>query len=274
MNILKEPFFHFLIIGLVIFAVHGYLNRGISAENEIIITNDDIFRITTLYKQNWNIEPDEETLQNLISQYVDAEILYKEGLKLNLDHNDEIIKRRLKQKYEFVAQDLADLNTPSEKDLFDFYNENRKNYKTEKQFSFIQYYINPDLHIDPSKEAQRLYQSLKKTNGDKGEFYGDQSHIPRYQAQQAFAGIRRNFGDNFSNSIANLESKGWHPPIQSGLGYHVVYVEEIFQEAILPLESVKSDVEMDWRQDNRKKFADLLISGLRKEYKVIIENQD
>ena len=97
-KILKEPLFHFVMIGFLIFLIHGFLNQGQSGENEIVVTPDDIHRLKTLYAQNWNREPDKETLYKLIDQYVNNEIYYQEALKLNLDHNDEIIKRRLKQK--------------------------------------------------------------------------------------------------------------------------------------------------------------------------------
>ena len=60
--------------------------------------------------------------------------MYQEALKLGLDKNDKIIKRRLIQKLEFYRSEMiSDVN---EKDLIKHYHENINIYKINKKYSF------------------------------------------------------------------------------------------------------------------------------------------
>lgn len=272
MKIFKEPLFHFLIIGIGIFIINGFFSQGQSSDNEIIITLDDIQRLKTLYAQNWNKEPDQQTLDKLIDQYVESEIYYKEALKLNLDHNDEIIKRRLKQKYQFLAQDLADFNHPTEENLLNFYQKNNDQYRSERSMSFYQYYISPDNYNDPYSMAVQLYNRLKETTPEDVNNLGDNIHLDRHQNQQNESEIRRNFGSDFTELLLDLDQTGWHQPIRSGLGYHVIYIEEINPSEELDFSFVKNKVEEDWKTANRESFAEMLIEGLRKDYKIVIQD--
>ena len=58
--------------------------------------------------------PTAEELKGQIDQYVREEILSREAMKLGLDQNDTIIRRRLQQKMEFLAEDFAAGAEPTE----------------------------------------------------------------------------------------------------------------------------------------------------------------
>ncbi len=112
-KILKEPLFHFLLLGALIFALYGIVNRKTDDEGTIIIDDFDINNIIASWEMQWKRLPTDEELKNLIQQNIKQEIFYQEALKMNLDHNDEIIKRRLSQKMQFLSNDLASMNEPS-----------------------------------------------------------------------------------------------------------------------------------------------------------------
>ncbi len=115
----KEPLFHFLLTGGGLFLLYGFINP--SAEqidnNVIQIDNSDVERLAKVYQQNWNMPPDSTSLEKLLAAEVKAEVFYREALWRQLGHNDEITRRRLKQKYEFLVKGLADSQQPSVKEL-------------------------------------------------------------------------------------------------------------------------------------------------------------
>lgn len=262
-----------MIIGAFIFLLNAVFNKEESSENQIVITKDDVARISKLYEQNWNQPPDAETLEKLIDNFINSEIYYQEALKLNLDHNDEIIKRRLRQKYEFVAQDLADIVEPNENELRAFYNDRQDLFHSPKKVSLYQFYINPDKHKDPVGAAHALKQKLSIRDASQLKNEGDQTHINSYYADQDRVALRRIFGSDFSDQLMAVEKVGWTDPIKSGYGYHVVFIKQINDAKVLAYEDASEDVLTNWKDANRTDFTDRLILSLKDNYKIIRRDQ-
>ena len=65
----------------------------------------------------WQRPPTAEELKGLIDDHVKEEILSREAIKLGLDQNDTIIRRRLRQKMEFLAEDFAATAEPTDAEL-------------------------------------------------------------------------------------------------------------------------------------------------------------
>lgn len=75
--------------------------------------------------------------------YIREEAAYREALALGLDRDDMIVRRRLRQKLEFVSEDLATRSEPSDAELQGFLQAHGKTFQTEPLFSFRQMYFNP-----------------------------------------------------------------------------------------------------------------------------------
>jgi hypothetical protein len=58
----------------------------------ILVTEHDIDRLSEMYARTWQSSPDNTTLPGILEEYINSEILYKESLKLGLDHNDDFIQ--------------------------------------------------------------------------------------------------------------------------------------------------------------------------------------
>ena len=108
-RLIREPLVHFLLIGGGLFILYSFLHPEENRldNNTILIVDSDVDRLIKAYQQNWNTRPDSSTLQKLLEEEIKSEIFYREALRMQLDHNDEIIRRRLKQKYEFLVKDLV-----------------------------------------------------------------------------------------------------------------------------------------------------------------------
>ena len=103
-KIITEPLFHFFLIGLAIFGLYNFVNPASedTSNRTIHIDKNVINRLSQVYEQNWKKPPDSTQLQQLIALEVKMEIFYREALRMNLEHSDEIVRRRLSQKYEFL----------------------------------------------------------------------------------------------------------------------------------------------------------------------------
>ena len=274
-RMLKEPLIHFLLLGGLIFVLYGFLNRNNEnpESNTIIIQDSDVLRLTKAYQQSWNKTPDAATLKDLIENEIESEMLYREALRLNLDHNDEIIRRRLKQKYEFLVKDLAVSSAPTDAELEAFYKENPSNYQSSERLSFHQIYFSPDLRSNPLEDAKAFYEKIKTKSIEEIEVSksGDAFHLQHYYANRDFASTRQVFGKDFANAIFEKPQMGWLTPVASGYGIHLVYISNITKGEVIAFETVKEEVLQDWQQAKLAVYNKNLLDNLTKQYEIVYD---
>lgn len=272
---LKEPLLHFLLLGGLIFVLYGFLNRNSEnlQGNTIVIQDSDVQRLAKAYQQSWNRMPDTATLQKLIDNEIESEMLYREALRLNLDHNDEIIRRRLKQKYEFLVKDLAVSAAPTDEELKQFYNDNASNYQSSERLSFHQIYFSPDLRSNPLEDAKMFYEQIKSKPIEDiaTSKNGDAFHLQHFYGNRDFAAIRQAFGKDFANAIFENPQIGWLMPVASGYGIHVVYISNISKGKVVAFEQVKEQVLQDWQQEKLASYNKNLLDNLEKQYEIVYD---
>ena len=270
-QLIKEPLLHFLLLGGALFLLYSFLNKDEERPEDftIHITQSDIDRLTSAYEKNWSTSPDSATLDLLIKDEIKTEMLYREALRMNLDHNDEIIRRRLKQKYEFLVKDLVSLEQASVTTFETYYKENIDRYNSPKKISFSQIYFSPDKRADPLQAAETMYQQIKAQSLPSDlKGYGDNFHLPAYFANKDVGDIRQALGKQFADAIFTIKNIGWNVPIRSGYGAHLIWIHSINDSTVLPFSQVKAQVAQDWEQEQQTRYNDQLYKNLSEQYEV------
>ena len=267
-KLLKEPLFHFLLLGGLIFALYGMVNRSVDDDNTILIDDFDMNNIIASWEMQWKRIPTDEELKNLIQQNIKQEIFYQEALKMKLDHNDEIIKRRLAQKMQFLSNDLASINEPSDEELQKYYDIHFTDYLTPNTFSFYQIVFSPDNRQDPQGDAEQMLTQVKNLTIPEVETKGDALPFPLFYENANAEKLNRQLGLDFSTTLVPLETGSWVGPIESGFGYHLIYLTEKTGPQIPELGNVKDDLLRDMEYDNQKKLNDLIFEELKKNYSI------
>jgi hypothetical protein len=102
---MREPLVHFLLLGGLLFAIFGLLGGGTGvADRKIVVTAADIELLSQQFLRTWNRPPSPEELQSQIDSYIREEVLYRTALSFGLDKDDFIVRRRLRQKMEFLVE--------------------------------------------------------------------------------------------------------------------------------------------------------------------------
>src|SRR5262245_53105346 len=143
----REPLLQFLLLGLALFAGYHALNpdAGKRADpNRIVITEDDVRQLQVAFMAQWRRQPTQDELGGLLRNKVREEVLFREAMALGLDRNDTIIKRRLAQKMEFLADDVAALTEPTTEQLKAFFQENAARFAAPGLVSFRHLYFSTD----------------------------------------------------------------------------------------------------------------------------------
>lgn len=267
-KLFREPLVHFLLLGLGLFLLYGIVNKTTDGESTILIDDFDMNNIIASWEMQWKRLPTDEELKNLIQQNIKQEIFYQEALKMNLDHNDEIIKRRLAQKMQFLSNDLASINEPTDQELEKYYDKHFENYLTPYTFSFYQIIFSPDNRESAKQDAEIMMSQISNDSFEEIKSKGDRLPFPFFFKNTDADELNRQLGINFSESLEPIETGSWVGPIQSGFGYHLVYLTEKTGPQIPDFKSVKDDLLRDMEYDNQRNLNDLIFKELKKNYSI------
>lgn len=273
--VLREPLLHFLVIGAVIFAVYSFLHRGESgrAENEIVVSAGQIEHLVATFTGTWQRPPTREELDGLVNQYVREEIFSREAIKLGLDENDPIIRRRLEQKMEFITDDLADAAEPTEDELARYLATHPETFREETTLTLRQVYLDPRKHgTQLNAAAAMILAELKASDpGADASEIGDPTMLPDRLDDEPAQSVVGTFGEEFAETIRNLPVGEWLGPVYSPFGAHIVRVEKRTEGRVPPLSEIRETVEREWANDRRREADAQLMANLRSEYRVTIE---
>src|SRR3954452_25028991 len=140
-TLLGEPMLHFLLIGIALFGAYRWVSPGDSGARRIIITQGVIDDLVTQHVAARGRQPSSTELNHLIESYVREEILYREGVRLGLERDDIVVKRRVRQKIEMIAEEDASTRAPTDADLSAYLVANQARFVQPAVFTFEQVFI-------------------------------------------------------------------------------------------------------------------------------------
>ncbi|WNC73837.1 peptidylprolyl isomerase [Thalassotalea psychrophila] len=246
-KIITEPLIHFLFIAIVFFIIFDRLNSNTTTENIIKVSEARIEQIRQSFLTRWNREPQPKELENAAQHFAINEMYLREARALSLDIGDKVIDRRLRQKMDFLIEDLVTTKEPTTEELQSYYQQNIANYRTIPTYSLQQVHISIDR--TPEQLKKKLDQQLKLIN----QGLSPQSEItllPAQINQKYSVQIDRLFGDGFSEKLNDYPLSKWSGPIISTVGQHFVFIEQKQLATDKPFESVKQSVLKDWQYQN------------------------
>ena len=276
MKLLREPLLHFLLIGGAFFLLDATFSQPQSDETgkTIVVSAAEIEWMQASWRKLWNRSPTAEELDGLIQQFIRETVLYREALALGLDKSDQVIRRRLAQKMEFIAKDLTALTPPTDEELRAYFDAHRDQYQEPALYTFTQVFLDPDKRGDATLEdAEAIKAELIAGGdaiGDPGAL-GDSFMLASYYPEKDLTEVQKLFGGGFVESLIALSPGQWHGPVLSGYGVHLVYVDHITQPGEPVFAEVREQVEREWTEEKSKDLRERLYEELLGQYSVVVE---
>jgi peptidyl-prolyl cis-trans isomerase C len=268
--LLREPLVHFLVAGALIFVVLSGRPPD-TGERRIVVDEAAVSGLVNRYVQAFRRAPSNEELDGLIRDYVRGEVYYREALRLGLDQDDEVIKKRLRNKMLAIAGAEAEATQPSDSDLQALLDKNPARYAAPPRYTLEQRYLGPD---SPALRAatQAALASLKP--GATPSLPGQPIPLPgRLEAAPAFD-IASAFGDEFAAALDKAPVGQWSGPVLSGFGLHLVKVERREAPPAPKLADLRQRLENDWRSAAVRKAEEDNLKALLESYDVVIERPE
>jgi hypothetical protein len=274
MQLLREPLLHFLLLGAMLFGGFALLgDRSSARPSQIVVTPGHIEHLTVSFARTWQRPPTAQELAGLIDDYIREEVLYREAVAMGLDRDDTIVRRRLRQKLEFLTEEAAEMAPPSEAELHAFLQQHAEAFRVEPRLAFRHVYLRRDRRgaaVDAAA-AQLLAQLSTGDAVTDPAALGDPFLLPPEFALSSRSEIARLFGDTFATQLQHLDPGRWTGPIESEYGLHLVFVRERVDGRVPALAEVRQAVQREWLAARRKDVNEQFYQRLRARYTVVVE---
>ncbi|WP_247771151.1 peptidylprolyl isomerase [Bradyrhizobium sp. 192] len=270
-RLLREPLLQFLALGAVLFALYGLAGkRNGEVAERIVVSASRIANLSDGFARTWRRQPSELELQGLIEDYVRDEVLYREGRAAGLDRDDVIIRRRVRQKMEFLADDIPE---PSDEQLAAFLASNPDRFRTEDQLTFRQIFLSASRRASTiESDSKQAASILARADGlVDATGLGDPFLLGEEFRDISPTKATSIFGEKFAKQVFATEKGRWQGPISSGFGQHFVFVSERVSGILPSLDDVRPTVRREWANARRLEAEQKLYASLRERYEIVVE---
>jgi len=250
-RLLREPLLHFIVIGAIMFLAYAYWEPVPEADSsyEITLTLEELAQLQMLYESQWRRPPTPEEFSAMAENKIRQEVLYREALTMGLDKNDEIVKRRMAQKMQFIAEDMAAAQEPTTEELHAWYAENSDKFVMPERLSFRHLYFSPDSRgVQAYDDAARALTELdgRPVDSELAATLADRFMYQDYYADQTSVTLAKDFGPQFAVTVAELTPDSWQGPVESGYGWHLVYIDSLVPGRVPAFEEIEREVKTAW----------------------------
>lgn len=266
-RLLTEPLLHFVVAGAVLFGVYGLVGGDEdSAARRIVVSQRRLRLIATRFERTWMRSPTAAELSGLVDDWVMEEILYREATLLGLDRDDLIVRRRMRQKMEFLADDWSAGADPSDEQLSRFLAEHPELFEQPERLDFQQVFVAAG-EGEGSARAEALLARLRAGESP----LGDATMLPRVLEDATRDQIVASFGEAVAIELASAPVGAWLGPVRSDFGWHLLYVATRRPATMPGLGETRDVVLREWSSDRRRQGRRRFEEGLLSQYEIEIQ---
>lgn len=269
-RLLREPLLQFMFFGAALFALTTLTaSEPQQAPSKILVTTAQIDNLKQTFAKVWQRQPSAEELQGLTEDYIRDEVYYREGKALGVDIDDIVIRRRIRQKMEFFAEDMAAAE-PTDRDLQSYLDAHPQDFRAEPEATFEQVFLSASREGSLDADATLVGLKLAKPDTDPGSL-GDGFLLGAVFEGRDRSDVTTDFGERFADKVFSVPLGRWQGPFVSPFGLHFVFVRTRTEGGTRPLAEVRDVVAREWANARRIEKLEEFYQKLRGRYEVIIE---
>jgi len=272
-RLIREPLVHFLLLGALLFGWSAWQGGGTAGSNRIVVTPGVVDYLAAGFHRTWHRAPSDIELKGLIDEHVKEEIAAREAMAMGLDRDDIVIKRRLRQKLEFLLVDEAAATPPTDAELKAWLHKHPESFRVEPQLAFRQVLLRPESRgASMPADATKLLARLRAAGPEVAtQDLGDASMLPPETPLQPLREVANSFGQDFADALMKIAPGQWSGPVESSFGVHLVFVRESTKGAAADLAKVRPLVEREVLAERRKAEMQALYERLLAKYSIRID---
>ncbi len=277
--VLREPITYFLVFGLALYLSYGWLNPDDTTNSRVIsVDRDSLMRFIQFRTQSFTDNAGEkldslssDALADIIAQYIQEEALYRQAMAYGMAKDDYVIKRRMVQKMEFLAEGTTPgVTSLTTSELEAYYEEHREDYKVPAAVTFTHVFFSADRHGNAvDKLAQETLGILTENDVrfDQAPNYGERFPYQLNYVERTQEEVASHFGKEMAKAIFRLQPDRarWQGPVRSEFGMHLVLLTRAEAARIPLLQEVRDQLANALQRrrevERKQKAIDELIGG-------------
>lgn len=257
-GLLREPLLHFVLLGGVLFAA-DFLIAGNSEDPHVIVMDQAVDQeARTLFSSTRGREPNAEELEALRRVWLDNELLYREGLALQMDKGDPVFRERVI----FKTLSVLDANNKppphDEATLRKWFDEHRDKYDEPARFDFQE----AALSEDHSEAAVRAF--VKALNSGTP---GDAKAGLRIFKGRPYSNVQQSYGDEFARELEKAAPGEWLA-LHARDAWRAIRLESIMPAKAAEFEAFSGVVLQDWTDAVMAEQRTAAVRNLEKKYRI------
>ena len=260
-NWLREPILHFMIIGGLLFTADHFVAGQTDDPRTIVLTEEVDNEFDQLFLQSRDREPEEKEKDALRRVWIDNEVLYREGLALQLDKGDTAIRERVIFKALSMIDASVKLPPYDDKLLRDWFENHRAKYDDPARYDFQEAVMSGDN----SEVAVRSFVETLNAGAP-----GDIQAGLRVFKSRPQSNLEQSYGADFANTLAGASPGKWLA-LSSRDGWRAIRLDNIIPAKPGVFEMLRGVVLQDWTDATLAEQRSAAVSALTKKYKIIIE---
>lgn len=264
---------HFLVLGAALFGLFSMIDKkDTEAPPKVVISTSRVAALADRFARTWRRQPTEQELLGLVEDYIRDEIFYREGRAAGLDRDDFVIRRRVRQKMEFLAEDIAAVE-PSDEHLAAYLAANPERFRTEDRVTFQHVFLSATRRGSAlDGDAKQVAETLVSASAPMDTAaMGDPFLLGAAFREMSRSDVARTFGEGFAEQLSAAEPGRWQGPIASSFGAHFVFVDERVKGSLPPLGTVRDVVRREWQNERQIEAEQKLYRSLRDRYQIVVE---
>jgi hypothetical protein len=269
-RLLREPLLQFIALGAILFWLTALPGKTPEATPErIVVTAARIDNLARSFATVWQRQPTPDELRGLVEDHIRDEVYYREGMALGIDADDIVIRRRIRQKMEFYAEDVAAAE-PTDAELEAYLTAHPRNFRIEPTVSFRQVFLSARRQASLDADAKTVALALARPGADPAAL-GDGFLLGADFEGRDRRAVATDFGERFADTVFSVPAGAWQGPFVSPFGLHFVFVRQRSEGGQRPLAEVRDIVARDWASARRVEKLEQFYRTLRARYEVVVE---
>lgn len=260
-NWLREPLLHFVLLGGLLFAVDHFIVGRTDDPRTILVDSNVDGQARQVFEAARGREPAEDELYALRRVWLDNEVLYREGLALQVDKGDAAIRERVIFKALSVVDAGLKLPPFDGKLLREWFERNRAKYDEPARYDFQEAVLVGNI----SEAALRAFAEALNAGTP-----GDAKADLRVFKGRPRANLLQSYGAEFVNALESSPVGEWRA-LPARDGFHVMRLESITQPKPAVFESLRGVVLQDWTDATMAEQRTAVVRALAKKYTVKVE---
>ena len=255
---LREPLLHFIVLGGLLFVVDRILISRTDDPRTIVVGAEVDREAIETFKATRGHDPNPEELAALRRVWLDNEVLYREGLVLQVDKGDPAIRERVIFKALSVIDSNVKVPAADEKVLRAWFESHRDKYDEPARYDFEEAALAGENLEAPVREF------VKRLNGGTP---GDANAGLRVYKGRPHANLVQSYGPELTKTLVASKPGEWQA-LHTREGWRAMRLNGSSPPKAAVFEVLRGPVLQDWTDAVSAEQRTAAVRALTKKYKV------